>query len=132
MNKQITDLTHVAGRIMLALIFVLSGFGKLTSAAATMGYMQAMGVPTLLFWPTVALELLGGLAIIVGFQTRLAALALAGFCVVSGALFHSNVADQMQMIMLLKNIAMAGGLLLLVSSGSTALALDTARAKHRD
>ncbi|PWF42104.1 DoxX family protein [Massilia glaciei] len=129
MNKQILDLTHVAGRVMLSLIFVMSGFGKLTSAEATMGYMQAMGVPTLLFWPTVALELLAGLAIIAGFQTRLAALALAGFCVVSGALFHSNFADQIQMILFMKNIAMAGGLLLLVSSGATGMSVDTARAK---
>lgn len=120
--------THLAGRILLALIFVISGFGKLMNPAGTAGYMAAMGVPTLLLWPTIALELVGGLAIVVGFQTRLVAAALAFFSVVSAVIFHSNFADQMQMIMFLKNLAMAGGFLLLVSSGSTALSVDTRKA----
>ncbi len=119
---------HFAGRVLLALIFILSGFGKLTDPAGTAGYMQAMGVPTILLWPTVALELLGGIALIIGYQTRIVALALAGFSVISGLIFHSNFGDQMQMIMFLKNLAMAGGFLLLVSSGATALSVDTRKA----
>lgn len=118
---------HLAGRILLVLIFVISGFGKISNPAATMGYMQAMGVPTLLLWPTIALEVLGSLAIIIGFQTRLAAVALAGFCLLSGLLFHSNFGDQMQMINFLKNVSMAGGFLLLASSGATALSVDGAK-----
>lgn len=116
---------HLAGRILLALIFVMSGFGKLTNPAGTAAYMQAMGVPTLLLWPTVALELLGGIAIVLGFQTRVVAAALAFFCVVSAILFHSNFADQMQMINFLKNLGMAGGFLLLASTGATALSIDS-------
>ncbi|MFT3735087.1 MAG: DoxX family protein [Rhodocyclaceae bacterium] len=119
---------HLAGRILLALIFVISGFGKLADTAGTAGYMAAMGVPTLLLWPTIALEVLGGLAIIAGFQTRWAALALAGFSVVSGVIFHSNFADQIQLIMFLKNLAMAGGFLLLAASGATALSVDSRKA----
>lgn len=117
--------SHLVGRILLALIFILSGFGKLTDPAGTAGYMQAMGVPTLLLWPTVALELLGGIAIVIGFQTRIVALALAGFSIVSALIFHSNFADQMQMINFLKNLAMAGGLLLLATTGATALSVDS-------
>lgn len=120
--------THLAGRILLALIFVISGFGKLMNPAGTAGYMQAMGVPTLLLWPTIALELLGGIAIVIGFQTRLVAFALAGFSIVSALIFHSNFGDQMQMIMFLKNLAMAGGFLLLASSGATGLSVDTRKA----
>lgn len=118
---------HLAGRILLVVIFVISGLGKISNPAATMGYMQAMGVPTLLLWPTIALEVLGSLAIIIGFQTRLAAVALAGFCLLSGLLFHSNFGDQMQMINFLKNVSMAGGFLLLASSGATALSVDGAK-----
>jgi putative oxidoreductase len=117
--------THLAGRILLALIFVISGAGKIADPAGSAGYMQAMGVPAILLWPTIALELLGGLAIIVGFQTRLVAYLLAAFSLVAAAIFHTNFADQMQMIMFLKNISIAGGFLLLASSGATALSIDS-------
>jgi putative oxidoreductase len=115
---------NVIGRILLALIFVLSGVGKMSNPAGTMQYMQAMGVSGALLWPTIAFEVLGGIAIVVGYQTRLVAFAFAGFCVVSAALFHRNLGDQMQLVMFLKNLAMAGGFLLLASTGATAYAVD--------
>ena len=122
--------THLAGRILLALIFVISGAGKIADPAGSAGYMQAMGVPAILLWPTIALELLGGLAIIVGFQTRLVSYLLAAFTLVAAAIFHTNFADQMQMIMFLKNISIAGGFLLLASSGATALSIDSKLGKY--
>jgi putative oxidoreductase len=109
---------------MLALIFIIAGAGKIGDPAGTAGYMQSMGVPAILLWPTIALEVLGGIAIIVGFQTRLVAYLLAAFCIVAAAIFHSNFADQMQQIMFLKDIAIAGGFLLLASSGATAYSID--------
>jgi len=115
---------HLAGRVLLALIFVLSGLGKISNPTGTMQYMQAVGIPGVLLWPTIALEVLGGIAIVAGYRTRLTALALAGFCVVSALLFHRQLGDQMQMIMFLKNLAIAGGFLVLASSGATAYALD--------
>jgi putative oxidoreductase len=118
---------NLVGRVLLALIFVLSGIGKISNPAGAMQYMQAMGVPAVLLWPTIALEVLGGVAIVVGYQTRLAAFALAAFCVVSALLFHRQLGDQTQMIMFLKNLAMAGGFLLLASTGATSYALDRAR-----
>src|SRR5215469_14000608 len=96
------------GRILLALIFLLSGVGKISDQAGTIQYMQAVGVPALLFWPTVAVEVLGGVAIVLGYQTRAAALALAAFCVAAALLFHRHVGDETQMIMFMKNLAMAG------------------------
>ncbi len=117
-------LIQLAGRIMLALIFILAGIGKIQDPAGTAGYMQSAGLPGILLWPTIALEVLGGLAIAAGFKTRYAAFALAIFSVASALIFHKNFADQMQMIMFLKNIAMAGGLLLLAVSGKTAFSLD--------
>ena len=118
---------HLLGRILLALIFLMSAFGKISNPAGTMKYMEAMGVPGLLLWPTIAVELLGGLAIVVGYKTRYVALALAGFCVVSALLFHRNFGDQMQMVNFLKNLGLAGGFLLLASSGATAFAMDGTR-----
>lgn len=115
---------HITGRILLALIFIMAGGGKLSDPAGTAGYMQAMGVPSLLLWPTIALELLGGIALVVGFQTRIAAYALAAFSLVAAAIFHHNFADQMQMLMFMKDLAITGGLLLLAASGATALSID--------
>ena len=118
---------QLIGRIMLALIFILAGFGKIQDPAGTMGYMQSAGLPGILLWPTIALELLGGLALAVGYKTRYVAFALAGFSVLAAAMFHNNFGDQMQMIMFLKNIAIAGGLLLLAVSGLTAYSVDSKR-----
>ena len=118
---------NLAGRILLALIFLRAGLGKLSDTGHTMQYMEAMGVPGVLLWPTIALEVLGGAAIVVGYQTRLAAFALAGFSVISALLFHHHLADQMQQIMFLKNLAMAGGFLLLAGSGATGFSVDKGR-----
>jgi len=119
-----TGVIQLLGRVMLALIFILAGIGKIQDPSGTAGYMQSMGVPGILLWPTIALEVLGGLALAAGYKTRLAAFALVGFSVLAAALFHANFADKMQMIMFLKDIAMAGGLLLLAVGGKTAYCVD--------
>ena len=122
-----TGITQLIGRIMLALIFILAGIGKIKDPAGTIGYIQSVGLPGLLVWPTIVLELLGGIALVVGYKTRLVAFVLAGFCLLAAALFHTNFADQMQMILFLKNIAIAGGLMLLAVGGSTAYSMDNRR-----
>ena len=115
---------NLIGRIFLALIFIMAGFGKLHDTTGTMGYMQSAGVPGILIWPTIALELLGGIAIIIGFKTRVAAYALAFFTIVAAAIFHHNFSDQMQMLMFMKDISITGGLLILATSGTTGLSID--------
>lgn len=122
-----TGIIQLLGRVMMALIFILAGLGKIQDPVGTAGYMQSAGLPGILLWPTIALEVLGGLALAIGYKTRYAAFALAIFSVVAAAVFHRNFADQMQMIMFLKNIAMAGGLLLLAVGGSTAFSIDSKR-----
>jgi putative oxidoreductase len=112
------------GRIGLSLIFIISGWGKIAGYAATQGYMQSKGLPGELLPLVIALELGGGLAILAGFQTRWVALALAAFSVVSALIFHADFGDQMQAINFWKNIAMAGGFLMLAASGPGALSLD--------
>jgi putative oxidoreductase len=124
-----TGVIQLLGRIMLALIFILAGLGKIQDPAGTAGYMQSMGVPGILLWPTIALEVLGGLAIAIGYKTRYAAFALAIFSILAAVIFHRNFGDQMQMILFLKNIAMAGGLLLLAVGGKTAYSMDMRRSQ---
>jgi len=120
----IQSLSAPVGRILISLIFVVSGFNKLMSFAGTQAYMESAGVPGMLLPLVIAVELLGGLAIIVGWHTRVAAFLLAGFSLLSAVLFHGNSGDQMQMIMFMKNLALAGGFLMIVALGAGAYSLD--------
>ncbi|MFT7287855.1 MAG: putative oxidoreductase [Halieaceae bacterium] len=115
------------GRLGLATIFLLAGISKIQGYEATAGYMSSVGIPAALLPAVIGLEIVGALLLIVGFQTRLAALALAGFSVSSALLFHFNLADQMQFILFFKNIAMAGGFLLLATHGAGAWSIDAKR-----
>jgi putative oxidoreductase len=114
----------LTGRILLALMFVISGFTKIGAFAGTQQYMEAFGVPGTLLPLVIILELVGGLMIAAGFFTRITALALAGFTLLSAVLFHANFGDQMQMILFLKNISIVGGFLLLTAFGPGALSID--------
>ncbi|PBS14257.1 DoxX family protein [Lysobacteraceae bacterium NML93-0792] len=115
----------LAGRIGLSLIFIISGWGKIAGYAVTQSYMDAMGVPGVLLPLVIALELGGGLAILGGIATRWFAIGLAVFSVASAVLFHANFADQMQAMSFWKNIAIAGGFLLLAASGPGALSIES-------
>ncbi len=112
------------GRVLIAIMFVMSGLSKISAYQGTQGYMESMGVPGILLPAVIILEVLGGLAIIVGWQTRIMALLLAGFCVISAILFHANFSDQTQMIMFMKNFAIAGGFLFLVAHGAGTYAYE--------
>jgi len=115
---------ELVGRILLASLFLLSGVSKLGAYGATAAYMSSAGVPGALLPAVIAVELLGSLAVIVGWKTRAAAALLAGFSLLTAFLFHNNFADQIQMIMFLKNVSIAGGFLLLVANGAGAISLD--------
>ncbi len=121
----------LAGRILLSLIFILSGWSKIGGYEATQGYMASMGVPGQLLPLVILLELAGGLAIAFGVFTRWTALALAAFSVVSALIFHNQLGDQAQFINFFKNLAMAGGFLILAANGPGALSLDTWLARRR-
>jgi len=111
-------------RALLAAIFILSGIGKAGTFEGTQAYMQAFGLPGFLLLPAIVFEIGAGLGILVGFKTRLFAVLLAGFSLVTAFLFHANFGDQMQQIMFLKNIAMAGGFLILAKVGAPGLSAD--------
>ena len=115
---------HVIARVCLGLLFLVAGLGKLGNVEDFASYMASGGIPAFLAWPAVLFEILAGAVIIAGFQTRLAALASAAFCVVTAVLYHFVPADQMQMIMFFKKIGLAGGYLLLANAGSGAFSVD--------
>ncbi|PTY35836.1 DoxX family protein [Saccharospirillum sp. MSK14-1] len=114
----------LVGRVLISYMFIMSGWDKVTGLEGTQGYMEMVGVPGILIYPTILVEILGGLAVLIGYQTRIAALLLAGFCVLSGFLFHFDLSDGMQVIMLNKNIAIAGGFLFLVAMGPGSLSIE--------
>lgn len=110
-HSSLSDAATLAGRLLIALLFVHEGWIKLTHTAASMTYMQNFGLPGWLLAPALVLELGGGLLLIAGWGSRPVALALAFFCVVAAAIFHRNVADGNQLLHFEKDLAIAGGLL---------------------
>ena len=108
------------GRVLISLIFIVSGIGKIANYGGTQGYMEAMGVPGMLLPAVIALELIGGIAIILGWKARVAAFLLANLDRVSVLGFS----DQMQTIMFMKNLALAGGFLFIVAHGAGAWSVD--------
>ena len=126
-----TSLLALAGRILLAFMFILAGLSKLGDISGTMAYTASGGLPGFMAFPAIAIELGGGLAVLVGWQTRWAALLLAFFCVVAGYFFHflpaqalSGMEQMGQMINFQKNLAIAGGFLVLAAFGAGRLSLD--------
>ena len=93
---QLAKYSPLIARIIIGAFFLLAGVGKLADVAGTAGYMQSVGLPGFLVWPAIIFEIAVGLAMILGFQTRMVALAGAAFCVVTALLFHSNFADQIR------------------------------------
>ncbi|MEH6577703.1 MAG: DoxX family protein [Amphritea sp.] len=122
MNFSVT--LSLLARLGLAVIFIMAGLSKIGGYEGTVAYMESMGVPGMLLPAVIALEVLGGAAIVVGFLTRLAAFGLAVFCILTALLFHFNLNDQMQFILFWKNIAITGGFLLLMANGAGAYSVD--------
>jgi putative oxidoreductase len=126
MNKIVT----IVARVLMSHIFILSGLSKIGGYAATQGYMAHMGVPGFLLPLVILTELGGGLLLLVGFQARIVAFLLAGFSVVAALVFHHDFANQMQMINFMKNLAMAGGLLMVTLNGAGAPSIDASRGRN--
>jgi putative oxidoreductase len=133
MNKvfdSIGPYAALVGRVMIAALFVISGASKIGGYAATQAYMQSAGVPGGLLPLVILLELGGGIAIVAGLYTRFVALLLAGFSILTAMLFHAGSPDQMQQVMFLKNLGLAGGFLLLVANGAGRLSIDGLRQRR--
>ncbi len=130
--EQLQKIAAPAGRILLAFMFILSGFGKITGYAGTAAYMASKGMPMIgiLLPLTILTELGGGILLAIGFKARWVALALAGFSILAGLVFHDfwNVTDaaqhMSQQINFLKNLSIAGGMLMVFSLGGGSYAVD--------
>jgi len=122
--KKFEDVGVLVARILMPILFIVSGFGKITGYAGTQQYMEAMGVPGFILPLVILLEFGGGLAILFGFLTRTTALITAVFTLLTAFLFHSNFAEGVNSIMFMKNFSIAGGYLLLALMGPGAYSLD--------
>jgi putative oxidoreductase len=129
---EVTRFFPLIGRLLIGLPFLLSGVGKLTTYAATTAYIGSAGLPLApLCWAiAVTFEIGGGLLLVLGFQARAVALALAVFVLATAVFFHRNFADQNQMIHFLKNIMMTGGLLQIAHFGAGRYSLDARNPKN--
>ena len=118
------DTALLLGRILIAAIFIISGYSKITGYTGMAQYITSLGVSGALLPLIILWELGGGLAILLGFFTRPVALLLAVYCVVTAVLVHYHPADQMQMINFMKNMTMTGGFIYVAVTGAGALSLD--------
>ena len=118
LSSSLASAVLLIGRLLLAAIFILEGWSKLRGYDAAMAYMNRFGVPGVLLPAVIAVEILGGLMIAAGWRTRIAAACLAVFCVLAAALFHANLADRNQLLHFEKDLAIAGGLLVLAIAGA--------------
>lgn len=115
--KKLDDVGVLVARILMPVLFITAGWGKITGYAGTQQYMEAMGVPGFLLPLTILLEFGGGLAVLFGFLTRTTALFTAGFTLLTAFIFHSNFAEGVNSLMFMKNLTIAGGFLLLAITG---------------
>ena len=119
-------ITTLIGRALLSLIFIMSGLGKVADPAGTIGYISSVNapMPEVAYGIAVFVELVLGFSLLIGFKARLAAAGIAVFTLMAAFLFHNNFADQIQMIMFMKNITIVGGLLLIVAHGAGGFSVD--------
>ena len=119
-----SNIADLLGRILISALFFLNGIFKINNYEGTIGWMESFGMPGILLIPAIVLEVLGPVLIIVGYQTRVAAALLSLFCIATAVIFHNDFSNQMQLTSFLKNIALAGGFLILFVNGAKDLSLD--------
>ena len=121
----------LAGRVLLSGLFFLSSIDKIAGYSDTVKYMTVHGVPGELLPAVIVLEGVGAVALILGWKTRVTAFALAAFSLVAAVVFHRNFGDQMEVLFFLKDLSIAGGLLLLVANGAGPFSVDQSPRKVR-
>ena len=118
------NLADLIGRILISALFLLNGIFKISNYDGTIGWMESFGMPGILLIPAIILEIAGPVLIIIGYKTKLAAGLLSLFCIATAFIFHNDFANQMQLTSFLKNIALAGGFLILFVNGAKGFSLD--------
>tara|TARA_A100001388_G_scaffold265171_1_gene237108 strand:- start:285 stop:653 length:369 start_codon:yes stop_codon:yes gene_type:complete len=119
-----TRIFDLIARILISILFLLNGIFKINNYEGTVGWIESFGLPGILIFPAIILEIVGPILIVIGYQTRVAAAALSLFCIATAMIFHNDFSDQMQLTAFLKNIALAGGFLFLVVNGAKGYCLD--------
>ena len=115
------------GRVLISLVFLLSGYNKIFNYGSTVSWMQGFNMPSFLLWPAIILEILLPLLIIVGYRTQIAAIILSIFCILTAVIFHLDFSNQMQTIAFLKNLGLAGGFLFIAINGTKDWAVEKKR-----
>ena len=118
------NLIDLIGRLLISALFLISAYDKILSIDGTMSWMEGFGVPGFLLYPTIALEIILPLFVIIGYQARVSAGLLATFCLATAFLFHFDFIDQMQTIAFLKNFGLAGGFLFIATNGPREWAIE--------
>ena len=119
-----TNIADLVGRILISALFLLNGIFKINNYDGTIGWMESFGMPGILLIPAIILEILGPVLVIIGYKTKLAAGLLSLFCIATAVIFHNDFADQIQFTSFLKNIALAGGFLILFVNGAKDFSVD--------
>ena len=119
------NLMYLIGRVFISSVFLLSGYNKIFSYEGTVTWMEGYGVPGFLLWPTILLEIIFPIFVIIGYKTQISAIVLALFCISTALIFHLDFSNQMQIIALLKNFGLAGGFIFIATNGPKDWALDT-------
>ena len=112
------NLLDFIGRLFISALFLLSAYNKILSIDGTMGWMEGFGIPGILLYPTIVLEIILPLFIIIGYKAKLSSGLLAIFCIATAFIFHFDFSDQMQIISFLKNVGLAGGFLFILANGT--------------
>ena len=118
------NLIDLLGRLLISALFLISAYNKIFSIDGTTSWMEGYGVPGFLLYPTIAVEIILPLFVIIGYKARVSAGLLAIFCISTAFLFHFDFVDQMQTISFLKNLGLAGGFLFIVANGTKDWSVD--------
>lgn len=118
------------GRIFISALFLLSAYNKILNFSGTMNWMEGFGIPGFLLGPTIALEIILPLLIIIGYQTKLASTILFLFSIATAFIFHSDFSNQVEMIAFLKNIGLAGGFIIIAVNGPKDWAIEKKKTKY--
>ena len=119
-----TNILDLIGRVFISLVFLLSGFNKISNYEGTVTWMESLGMPGLFLIPAIILEIGAPILIIIGYKVKISAGLLGLFCIATAFIFHNDFSNQMQFISFVKNIALAGGFLILVVNGARDFSLD--------
>ena len=119
-----THFIDLLARIFISSVFLVSGYNKVMNYENTVSFMEGFGIPGFLLWPTIVLEIVLPVLVIIGYKTQIASILLAIFCIATAIIFNFDFSNQMQIVALLKNFGLAGGFLLIALNGPKAFSMD--------